>query len=76
MNCLIVPGLCKNFQMNNRLKVFSIVCFKFTHLCWEQLGEGIGKSKSLQSLSIINCNLAYANHLELLIKGLCENDSL
>ena len=50
--------------------------FKFTSGCWENLGEGIGKSKSLQTLSIVNCNISHGNNLELFMKGLGENDSL
>lgn len=50
--------------------------YKFTSNSWEILGDGIAKSSSLISLSLIHCGLNHFSNLEAFMKGLNENDSL
>lgn len=59
-----------------RLRVFQIVNYKFNSNSWEVLGGVIAKSKSIQTLSFVGCNLNTNNYLELLLKGLTENTSI
>jgi hypothetical protein len=76
LNFLIVPGLAKNISSNGHLQHFQIVNFKFSHHSWEVLGNAIGKSKSILRLLIVGCNLNSPLSLELLMKGLINNESL
>jgi len=74
LNSLIVQGLAKNMAVTTSLRHFQIVNYRFTHHAWEQLGNAIGKCKTLLRLILPGCNLNGA--LEVFIKGLIENESL
>lgn len=73
---LIMPGISKNLQCNPRLKTLSFLGYRFTSISWQLLGDGIAKSRSLTFLSLTFCGLNYLSHLEGLMKGVNENESI
>ena len=76
INHLIVPGIAKNLQVNSKLRVLHFMHFKFSSKSWQEIGHAIGQSKSIKSLIINVCNLNAPTNLELLMKGLIDNNTI
>jgi len=71
-----VPGIAKNLQVNSKLRVLHFMHFKFSSKSWQEIGYAIGQSKSIKSLIINVCNLNAPTNLELLMKGLIDNNTI
>ena len=71
-----MPGITKNVQTNQKLRVLHIMHYKFSSKSWQELGHSISQSKSLKTLIINVCNLNQPTNLEVLMKGLIENNSI
>lgn len=76
INCTMLPGILKNIQSSERLSHLHIVHYRFSAKSWTLIGQAIGSSKTLRHLAINVCNLSSANHLELLMTGMMNNENI
>jgi hypothetical protein len=64
-----MSGLGNQIKNNPTLLQFKLVYYKMSPQGWKTLGAALGKTKTLQMLTLQACSLSESDNMQMLFKG-------
>lgn len=76
LNIILAPGFAKQIEKNINLIEFKLIYFRLHAQAWRQIGQALGRSKNILIFTVQACNLDAGENIQLLFKGMQNNQSL